>query len=251
LRRIEAMVRSATNEIARAQLALSRTSVRAPFNAMVLAESVESGQLVSNGEEIATLVGTDEFWVQATLDVPKLRHIALPGPNRPGARAQVILDVGNGGPVAWSGTVIRLLSDLTTGRMARMLISVKDPLRLKSETDKLPLLLGSYVRVEIEAGTLENVLAIPQIALRENDSIWVVDSENRLQIRPAERLWSQDDQILIANVINPGEQLIVSGLRTALPGMEVEPQLIDADSAGAPEPALSSISSENPIQSTP
>lgn len=225
LRRTEAMIRSATNEIARAELALSRTSVTSPFNAMVLDEVIEQGQLVQAGSEIATLVGTDEFWVQATLPMAELRRIQLPGPGQPGASATVYLDAGNGHLVAWPGTVVRLLSDLEpTGRMARVLISVKDPLGLSGDGSKLPLLLGSYVRAEVDAGTLTNILVIPRSALREGERIWVVDDENSLHIRDTEILWTRPDTVIIANVINAGEQLVISGVRTALPGMKVNPQ---------------------------
>lgn len=225
LRRTEAMMRAATNEIARARLALLRTSVAAPFNAMVLEEAVEEGQLVEPGDDIATLVGTDEFWVQVALPVSDLLHIRLPAPDAPGASARVYLDTGNGHPLSWPGTVVRLLSDLeTTGRMARVLVRVKDPLALDSGAAKLPLLLGSYVRVEIDAGTLNDVLVVPRSALREGERIWVVDANNELQIRDVEILWTRQDSVLVANVIKPGERLIISGLKTALPGMKVDPQ---------------------------
>lgn len=61
LRRTEALIRKATNEIAKAALDLSRTVISAPFNSVVLDESVEIGQLVEPGSSICTLVGTDEF----------------------------------------------------------------------------------------------------------------------------------------------------------------------------------------------
>lgn len=235
LRRTEARIRSASNDIARAELALSRTSVVAPFNAMVLDEAVEEGQLVQAGSEIATLVGTDEFWVQATLSVKDLQRIELPTDDHPGANATIQLHAGAAAPVTWRGTVIRLLSDLEpTGRMARVLIRVKDPLGLAGDGSKVPLLLGSYVRAQIDAGTMENVLVIPRQALREGGRIWVVNENNELQIRDTELLWTlrgKQDSYVVSNVIQPGEQLVISGLRTALPGMKVSPQS-DAPGAG-------------------
>lgn len=225
LRRTEAMLRKATNEIAKARLNLSRTTVTAPFNAMVLEESVEIGQLVEPGSQICTLVGTDEFWVRATVPVGMLKWIRLPRPDHPGSAAEVILDTGNGQAMSRRGTVIRLLSDLDPiGRMARVLVRVPDPLGLQTGNPGIPLLLESYVRVEMEAGELRNVLNIPRSVLREGERIWVVDSNNELQIRPVEILWPRGDRVLIANCLHPGEQLVVSGLKTALPGLKVDPQ---------------------------
>ncbi len=225
LRRIAAMLRKATNEIAKARLDLARTSVLAPFNAMVLSESVELGQLVEPGTEICTLIGADEFWVQAALPLGDLKWIQLPGPDREGAAATVILDAGEGRTVSWTGTVVRLLSDLEpTGRMARVLIRVRDPLGLKEPGRKPPLLVGSYVRVEINAGRLDHVLSLPRAALREGGHVWVVDTNSQLQIRAVEVLWRRRDNVLVSNVLKPGEQVITSGLRMALPGMKVDAQ---------------------------
>jgi len=224
LRRTEAMIQKATNEIAKAQLNLSRTFVSCPFNAMVLEESVEIGQLVESGNTICTLVGTDEFWVQATLPMDKLKWVRLPRPGQPGSSAQVILDTGNGLAMSWQGSVLQLLSDLeSTGRMARLLVRVPDPMGLETENKKLPLLLGSYARVEIDAGTLDNVLTIPRPALREGTRIWIVNGQKELEIRTVEILWTRPDTLLIANCMQPEELLVVSALKAALPGMKVNP----------------------------
>ena len=101
------------------------------------------------------------------------------------------------------------MSDLDPlGRMARLIVSVQDPLGIQSPEDgKLPLLLGSYVEVRIIAGELEDTLRIPRSALREGNSIWVVGSDKRLQIVPAEVLWPEKDTVLIANNMEPGDQL--------------------------------------------
>jgi len=225
LRRAEALMVKAANDIEGAELQISRTVIRAPFNAMVVKESVEIGQLLSLGSEICELVGTDEFWIQVTLPFSELKWIQFPDENQPGAEASVILDMGEGEPVRWHGKVLRLLSDLDPlGRMARLIVTVQDPLGIQSLEDKLPLLLGSYVEVEVNAGELKNTLRIPRSALHEGNDIWVVGSDNLLKILPAKVLWPEKDTVLIANNIETGDQLIVSDLRVALPGMKVAPQ---------------------------
>jgi RND family efflux transporter MFP subunit len=225
LRRAEALMEKAINDIKIAELQLSRTVISAPFNAMVVTESVEVGQLLNPGSEICELVGTDEFWIQVTIPFAELKWVQFPTEDRPGAAAQVILDMGDGDFVAWEGRVIRLLSDLDPlGRMARLVVSVADPLGLREESPgKLPLLLGSYVKVKIEAGNLDNTLTIPRVALREGNKIWVVGDDHVLKILPATVLWRETETVLIANTLENGDQLIVSDLRVALPGMEVAP----------------------------
>lgn len=225
LERAKAMLAKADNAVARAELDLARTTITAPFNAIVIDESVEVGQLVEEGDQVATLAGTDSFWVRVTLPVTDLRHIRLPAGGDTGAPAQVIHETGDGHEVVWDGQVTRLLGDLeSTGRMARVLVTIPDPLRLEETGGGLPLLLGSYVRVEIDAGRLEDVLEIPRAALREGDRIWLVGDDNLLRIRETEILWRRKDTVLIDNVLKPDEQLIVSDLKAALPGMELAPQ---------------------------
>lgn len=237
LRRAQAALERARNAIAQAQLDLARTSITAPFNAVVLEESVEVGQLVDANATIATLAGTDAFWVRATLPIEKLRWIRLPTPDGAGALATVRLDTGAGTGGQWDGEVVRLLGDLeTTGRMARLLVEIRDPLATGAEPrNSVPLLIGSYVQVEIDAGTLENVLTIPRTALREGDRLWSVDAQDRLRIHETEVLWPRGETLLVANTVPPGERLVVSGLRVALPGMEVTPRPAPGATTGDPD----------------
>ena len=79
---------------------------------------------------------------------------------------------------------------------------------------------------DIEAGTLEDVITIPRKALHDN-KLWLVDDRiNELQIRPTEVLWKSGETFLVKNVLKEGEQVIVSDLRAALPGMKVSPQTL-------------------------
>lgn len=233
LRKAQALMEKATNDIEFAKLDLSRTHIEAPFNAMVIEESVEVGQLVGPNSTICELVGTDEFWIQVSVPFSDLKWIQFPSETEAGASVRVILDAGEGESTVWKGQVVRLLSDLDTfGRMARLIVSVKDPLGLESNSsNKLPLLLGSYVEVEIDAGELPNSLRIPRESLREGDLIWVVGSDNLLKIVQTKVLWTEKDTVLVENNLASDDALIVSDLRVALPKMEVVPQL----STGYPE----------------
>ena len=228
LQKAAAMVTKAKNAIERAQLDLKRTAISAPFNCMVLSESVDIGQLVDSGKDIVKLVGTDSFWIQTSVQLKDLDRIQI----AKSPQAEIRLDTGTDRQ-PWSGKVIRLLSDLEkNSRMARILVEVEDPMGLKNgEKEQLPLLLGSYVRVDIEAGNLENVLKIPRSALREGNRIWLVTADNRIRIADPEILWTQNETIFISNVLQNGERLIVSDLRSALPEMEVSPSLLDSSNS--------------------
>lgn len=78
LRLVKAKVDKAKSRLAAAELALERTTIRAPFNALVLEEFIDKGQLVSKQTPLATLVGTDQFWVQVSIPVSVLQRISFP-----------------------------------------------------------------------------------------------------------------------------------------------------------------------------
>ena len=48
--------------------------------------------------------------------------------------------------------------------------------------------MGLYLEAEIEGKTAEDAIVLPRAALREDGSVLVVDSENRLDIRAVEIL---------------------------------------------------------------
>ena len=208
-------------DVRKAQLDLSRTRIRAPFNAIVRAKHVDIGSQVSGQERLAELVGTDEYWIQASIPIDRLEWITIPQrPAEPGARVRVLHR--NGYEIA--GTVIRLLGDLESeGRMARILVEVKDPLNLTKEV-KGPsaLLIGEYVRIEIEGRGLQNVYRIPRTALRDNSMIWVATRDSKLEIRHVETIWRDAETVLLREGLAPDEQIIISDLPAPIAGMPVQ-----------------------------
>jgi hypothetical protein len=105
--------------------------------------------------------------------------------------------------------------------MARVLVSIRDPLGLAAREGGATrrILLGSYVRLRIESGTLHGVYAIPRKALRENDRIWVCDADGRLAIRPVEIVWRRHEDVIVRDGFRPGDQLICTHLASVVPGM--------------------------------
>jgi multidrug efflux pump subunit AcrA (membrane-fusion protein) len=107
--------------------------------------------------------------------------------------------------------------------MARVLLEVKDPLGLNlSEKKHPPLLIGEYVRMEIEGRQLKNVFRIPRTALRDNAQIWLVSNGGKLEIRTVETLWRDEQSVLLTDGLQPGEQLIVSDLSKPVDGMPLQ-----------------------------
>jgi RND family efflux transporter MFP subunit len=225
LRLVEAKLEKAKSRLAVAELALERTSIAAPFNVLVLEEFVDTGQLVGTQTTLATLVGTDRFWVQVSVPVASLGRISFPGgAERHGSEVQVIFEPVSGPPVVRRGHVVRIMGDLDPeGRMARILVAIDDPLNLEAGSMGAErILLGSYVKVRIAAGRFDTVYSVPREALREGDVVWVKDSGGTLRIRPVRVVWRLKDDVLVDADLEPGDELIMSRLHAPLPGMAVQ-----------------------------
>jgi len=208
-------------DLQKAKLNLARTRIRAPFNAIVRAKQVDIGSQVSSQEHLAELVGTDTYWIRASIPIDRLSWILIPG-NPAGSGARVRISYRNGYELA--GTVIKLLGDLETeGRMARILVEVQDPLGLKIKGKyQLPLLIGEYVRIEIEGRELQNVYRIPRSALRDDSNIWIASDDGRLEIRSVKTLWRDAQTVVLAEGLEPNSRLIVSDLAVPVNGMPVK-----------------------------
>lgn len=239
LEKAKAELVAAEADLKQAELNLARTAIRAPFNAIVRNKHAELGSQVSPQDVLAELVGTDEYWVQVSIPVDRLKWITIPtNMGESGSAARIIQGAGSVSTFERKGRVIKLLGDLDAeGRMARVLVSVKDPLdQHGNEIKRPPLLIGDYVRVEIEGHELEGVFKIPRTALRDNSKIWIERGEGLLHIRQVEVVWRDPQYIFLRDGLKEGERLIVSDLATPVEGMKVIIEQPDGRGSGKGDP---------------
>jgi RND family efflux transporter MFP subunit len=225
LEKVQADLTAALAGIKQAKLNLQRTQIHSPFNAIVLAQHVEKGSQLTVHEPLADLVGTDEYWAQVSIPADRLKWISIPGSRKKtGSAARVIYR-----DAVRTGSVIKLLGDLEPeGRMARLLIAIKDPLGIKQpNTSSPPLLIGEYIRVEIAGKQIDNIYRVPRTALRNNTHLWIAGKDKKLEIRPVETIWRDTDTVFIQSGLKPGEQLIISDLSTPIAGMPL--RLVDSN----------------------
>ncbi len=215
-------VSAAEAALERAQLDLSRTVLSAPFSCVVVSESVDIGSLVTPQTQLATLVGTDEYWVRAAVPVEQLRWIHLPsaGENS-GSPARVYQRLGPDLRSEWAARVVRLVSDLEPqGRMARLLLSVPDPLGTAAAAgEQLPLLMGSYVDVELEGRELHNVFTISRDELHDGDAVWLMNDQDCLDVRQVDIAYRARNNVLVRGGVTAGERIVTSDLPAPIPAM--------------------------------
>jgi RND family efflux transporter MFP subunit len=221
----EGAVQAAESGLRRTRLAVSKTGLKAPFPAMVLQRQVDLGQLVGPGTPLATLVGTDQFWVQVSIPADRLGWIAIPGiagvPAGKGAAATVEHRLGDQ-VVTRTGRVVRLAGDVDpVGRMAKVLVEIDDPLGVAATEPGMPLLLNSYVDVTIEGKEVDAVSEVPRIAMRGDHDVWVLEG-GVLRVKRVEVVWRKRQSALVRG-LPAGAQVITSPVPAAVDGMAVRP----------------------------
>lgn len=219
LRQKESSVRAAEAVLELAKMDLSRTSVKAPCNALVLDTEVNVGDLATPQKILATIVGTDAYWVQTSLPTEDLSWLVFPEAGGEKG-SEVNVHCLRGG--IWKAQIIALLGELEpSGRMARIRVEVQDPLVRKDNKDCPPLLLGDYVRVEFIGREAKEVFSIPRDALHDGKNVWLVDESNHLQFEEVEVVWS-DASISLVRGLNDGNRLVVSDLAGPVAGMNLQ-----------------------------
>jgi len=211
----QAEVASAEADLLKARLDLNRAIIRAPFNCLVLTRNVDLGSQISPQDSLATLVSVDEYWVEAVVPMDRLAILDL---NRKRAYP-VSIRSQNGGQ--WRGEVLTSTGKLNEeSRMLTLIIRVRDPLGIRSGRRSDQMILNDYVSVEIKGDKIASVAALSRDLLRDNQTVWIYN-EGRLEIRPVEIVWKQEDQIFVRKGLQAGEQLIVSNLSNVIDGMRV------------------------------
>ncbi len=199
-------------ELEKARLDLARTQIRAPFNALVVQRKTNLGTQINLQDALATLAGSDEYHVRAAIPVDRLQWIECDPEN--GSAVTIIRSTGE----VRKGRAVRLESALEEkGRMARVLVAVKNPL-----AGDQPLLLNEYVRLEFEGSVLERAYHIPRSALHDGRFVWLATPEHTLEIREVEIRWRDATDVIISTGLNNGEQLILTNLSTPINGMQLK-----------------------------
>jgi RND family efflux transporter MFP subunit len=209
-------LKAAQSSLKKAQLDLTRTTLRAPFNAMVVSEDVDAGQLIGPQTPVARLVGTDEYHVQVSVPVASLRTARVRDADAPGSEVRIFQRVGQE-TIERPGEVIRQLPDLDPGgAMARLLVNIENPL---GKPGDLPLLLGSFVDVAIGAQPIADAIRLPRVALRNGRNVYVMNDQDLLEIRDVQIAWTEPDAVLITGGLEPNERVVTSRIATPVPNM--------------------------------
>lgn len=231
--------------LAGAELALARTEVRAPFDALVRAESVDEGRFVAVGQSVGRLYADDAYEVVVSLPdadaalLPDLWELEGQGGSRPqGRRAAEVVARHGSTRYAWSGHVDRAeaaLSERT--RTITVIVSVPRPFSPGRPVGGLegagpPLLIGQFVDVRIEGVAPGRYWVVPRSALRSGAEVWALANDSTLTIVSVQVLQRSEERVWVAGPFPPRPRVVTVGISVATEGMRVS--RADRAPAGSP-----------------
>jgi len=228
----EANLRSAQADLSRARLDLERTEIRVPFQGRVRERLVGIGQYVAAGTPMGRVFSIDTVEVRLPLTDSQLVELNLPL----GYTADGVIDsprvdftalMGNR-EYRWQGRIVRV--DAAVDSRTRLIYAtaeVTDPYG-EGATDGMPLAVGMFVSAQLQAASEQTAYVMPRLALRNQNTVYVINEENRLEIRTVDVISTSEERVLVSGGVVPGERVVTSTLPNAVDGMEVEPILREA-----------------------
>lgn len=239
LNAVRASVEAARASVQQAALDLERTTIRAPFDAHILSRNANIGSQVAPGNELGRLVGVDAYWVVATVPLSKLRWLSFPDADAPGAMVRVRDRTAWGEEEYREGYLYKLVGALEDQtRLARILVSVPDPLAYKADSVHVPpLMIGAFMETHIQGNNISDVIRLSRDYVRQNETVWVME-EGKLRIQDVEIVFSDAEYAYISKGLEENDQVVTTNLSTVVEGAKL--RLASADSTSGQDSLESS-----------
>ncbi|MGE4558676.1 MAG: efflux RND transporter periplasmic adaptor subunit [Desulfobulbus sp.] len=220
-------IAAAKADLATARINLNYTKVTAPITGRIGKSTVTEGALVTAQQSaaLATIQQLDPMYVDVNQSSTKLirlkKEVAAGqaiGGEKPKSPVTVILDDGSE-----YGQVGSLeFSDVTVNQNTGSVT-----LRAIVANPNQELLPGLFVRARIDKGLQPTALLVPAASVQRNSkgqaTVMVVSKGSTVETRIVQTGQNIGDRVLVVEGLQPGEQVIVSGLQKIRGGMVVHP----------------------------
>lgn len=202
----EAQLSAAQANLAKAERDLANTRIRAPFDGLVVEESIERGSYLGTGTSVGRLVGSETLWVELPMAPAKAGQLDIPGYNAAQASAAELRLVGGEG--SREGYVVGIAGEIdATTRSVIVLVAVDAPL----DPELGPVLLpGSFVNVTVAGRALPDAVRLPSDALRDGSTVWTVTPEGTLARVPVDVRWRESDALVVRGLDDPTRVVVDS-----------------------------------------
>lgn len=250
---LAAQIQQEQAQLGRAQLAVKRTEIRAPFDLRIGPVQVEQDQVVQVGQILFSADGIATSEVTAWLPLRGLRSVLTAGTadvkgfdamelaEDPAGRLRleaVVRMVATGSPVSWPAKVVRLRGIDSKTRTLGLDVAVEKPYANIIPGDRPPLARGMYVEVEVRSPKRPGRCVVPRSALHDGH-VYLVNGDKRLERRAVTLEFVQSEFASVKKGLVGGESLVLSDVMPAVGGMLLDPvadpmalEALVADAAG-------------------
>jgi membrane fusion protein, multidrug efflux system len=211
-----------------ARINLIYTKVLSPITGRIGRTLVTEGQLVTANQSTAltTIQQLDPVYVDVTqpsTTLLRIRREAATGMLKQNAagQTQVQLRLEDGSAYDHTGTLesSEVTVDVGTGSVTLRAL-MPNPERL--------LLPGMFVREQLEEGSRQDALLVPQQGVSHNQkgeaTSLVIGPDNTVELRTLQTDRAVGDKWVVTAGLKPGDRVIVEGLQSARPGSKVQPE---------------------------
>jgi multidrug efflux pump subunit AcrA (membrane-fusion protein) len=121
----------------------------------------------------------------------------------------------------WTGRIVRTHASVDSQtRLIYAIGEVEDPYGLGSDNGA-PMAVGMFVHAEIAGVNSQSAMVLPRLALRNADKVYVINDQNRLEIRKVEVISTSEETVLVSTGVEVGDKVVTSTIPAAVDGMEV------------------------------
>ncbi len=220
----KAALQGAEADLIKAQFDLDNTLITAPIDGIIERSRYYEGRLVSAQTDLLTVIDqVDPMYVVVSIPetfiLKRRRDIEEKKIRHPGVyqlRGELVLL--DGSTYQHEGVLDLMEPGLRTDTGSRVVrMTVPNPDR--------KLLPGQFVKVKFKGDSKLNVVLLPQRAVLQGPQgpfVFVVNPEERIDVRPVQASNWQGDQWLIESGLKADERVVVNGLMKIGPGVPVK-----------------------------
>ncbi len=224
LKKAQAGVLAAQADLREAKVKLVRTKIIAPYDAMLTAKQVDIGQYVTMGTSLANTFAID--YAEVRLPV-KQRDLAFLNLSRihqaieQGANVELFYQLDDKKYV-WNAKVTRYEGVVdSTSRVHYFVAQIDDPYGVLANNKHDEIRIGTFVNAKVTGKNVANVTAIPLSAVYSGDTVYLVDSDNRLFIQKIKVLRNDANFAYSTDVFPTDKRLILTKLATPISNMKL------------------------------
>ncbi len=225
LKQAEALLEVAKAQVSSAEKKLNKTEIVAPYAGRIQNVNIDLGTTIIPGQPVGAMYTSSEIEITLAIKDNDLQFLSIPMDGRKlDSSEQALVQIESfykGKIQSWQGKLERV--DGVIDPVTRMinLIAVFENDFIETNQSNLP--IGLFVEAKIDGIKVNDVFQIPVTAISENNIVYIVDSNNELELRELSILKKYSDFVIVKEGIRAGERIVTSKLSTASNGIKVNP----------------------------